>query len=157
MLILTLAFATARLSSFIMDTLTQKIPESLKKCRRMSWQSEVGLTALQMVVTGTWQSASDTTVHTSVGRLERGGKVVNSPSAWILCFHLRVLPDLTFLGRKRWNQQHSVPSQLGENHQLQPPGQFGHSQCPLRTQTLHYITVITLLLNIQHIQLKSNV
>lgn len=88
MLILTLAFVKARLTSFVIDTLTQKIPESLKKCRRMSWQSEEGLTALQMVITGTWQSASDTTVHTSVGRLERGGKGVNSPSGCILWFQL---------------------------------------------------------------------
>lgn len=101
MLILTLAFVTAILTSFIIDTLIQKIPESLKKCRRMSWHSEEGLTALQNVETGIWQSASDTTVHTSVGRLKRAGKVMNSPSGCILRFQHHALPDLTFPGRKQ--------------------------------------------------------
>lgn len=67
---LTLALVMARLTSLVSETLRQNTPVSLKNWRRMSWQSGEGEAALQMVCTGVIQSASETTVQTSLGRLK---------------------------------------------------------------------------------------
>ena len=66
---LTLALVTARLTSLVSDTLTQNSPEPLKNWRRTSWQSGDGSATPHTVSTGVTQSASETTVHTSLGRL----------------------------------------------------------------------------------------
>lgn len=66
---LTLALVTAKLTSLVRDTLMQKIPESLKNWRRIIWHSVAGVTELHTVCTGLAQSASETTVHTSFGKL----------------------------------------------------------------------------------------
>lgn len=67
---LTLALVIARLTSLVSETLRQNTPVSLKNWRRISWQSGEGVAALQMVCTGVMQSASETIVQTSLGRLE---------------------------------------------------------------------------------------
>lgn len=69
---LTLALATARLTSLVRETLMQNTPESLKNWRRTSWQSGEGRAALHTVSTGVTQSESEMTVHTSLGRLYEG-------------------------------------------------------------------------------------
>lgn len=67
---LTLALATARLTSLVRETLMQKTPESLKNWRRIIWQSGEGVASLQIVSSGVTQSASEMTVHTSLGKLQ---------------------------------------------------------------------------------------
>lgn len=69
---LTLALATARLTSLVKETLMQNTPESLKNWRRIIWQSGEGVAALQTVSIGVIQSASEITVQTSLGRLKEG-------------------------------------------------------------------------------------
>lgn len=65
----TLAIVTARLTSLLIDTLMQKVPESWNTCWRTSWHSGKALTALQMVLPG--ERHSEITVHMSVGKLRR--------------------------------------------------------------------------------------
>lgn len=129
MITFTLALVTARLTSLLIDTLIQKMPESLNTCRRTSWHSGKALTAVQMVLPGERQS--DITVHMSVGKLKGNKKITDAqglPSIWYFSVAETASVVNTCPGRKWWNPQCFVQ----EKHR--PHGQSAHPQCPLWNQ-----------------------
>lgn len=129
MITFTLALVTARLMSLLIDTLMQKVPESLNTCRRMSWHSAKSLTALQMVLPG--EKQSDITVHMSVGKLKDNKKITDAqglPSVESFSVAERASLVSTFPDRKWWNPQCFV------QEKCRLPGQSAHPQSLLRNQ-----------------------